>query len=126
MLWDQFFLIQQILFTPTILTTDCQDMDVVLQESRVSDQLRRTCLGNLILTPAEIQMDTFKPDATDNMQLFKTLTMKGLMFQNSSLIFHNESLNTDKHPSANNNNSPGSANESERLGSGGHRPYVRN
>jgi len=56
----------------------------------------------------------------------KTLTMKGLMFRNSYLTFHNESLNTDKRPSANNNNAPGSANERERLGRGGSRPYVRN
>ena len=56
----------------------------------------------------------------------KTLTMKGLMFRNSYLTFHNESLNTDKRPSANNNNAPGSANERERLGRGGPRPYVRN
>ena len=53
MLRDQFFLIQQILLTPKILTTDRQDTDVVMQESRVSDQLGRTCLGNLIFTPAE-------------------------------------------------------------------------
>jgi hypothetical protein len=47
------------------------------------------------------------------------------MFRNSYLTFHNESLNTDKRPSEN-NNAPGSANERERLGRGDTRPYVRN
>ena len=48
------------------------------------------------------------------------------MFRNSYLTFYNESLNTDKSPSVNNNNAPGSANEREKLGRGGPRPYVRN
>ena len=50
-----------------IPTTDRQDTDVVMQEShtpRVSDQIGSLSPADLILTPAEIQMDTWKPDAT--------------------------------------------------------------
>ena len=92
-------------------------------KNRVSDQLGRTYVGNLILTPIEIQIDTLKPDATNNMQLFQDFDNEGF---DVYLTFHNESLNTDKRPSAHNNNAPGSANERERLGRGGPRPYVRN
>ena len=63
---DQFFLIQQILLTPKILTTDRQDTDVVMQESRVSDQLGRTCLGNLIFTPAEKQIQKLNSNSFNN------------------------------------------------------------
>ena len=46
-------------------------------KNRVSDQLGRAYLGNLIFTPAEIQMDTLKPDATNNMQLFQDFDNEG-------------------------------------------------
>ena len=51
----------EIEFTPTVLTTNHQDTDVVMQESfmpRVLDQIGSTSLADLILTPAKIQMDT--------------------------------------------------------------------
>ena len=54
-------------------------------KNRVSDQLERTYLGNLILTPTEIQMDTLKPDATNNMQLFQDFDNEG--FDVSKLLF---------------------------------------
>ena len=66
MLRDQFFLIQQILFTPKVLTTVRQDMDIVMQELRVSDQLGRTCLGNLIFTPAEKQIQKLNSNSFKN------------------------------------------------------------
>ena len=66
MLWDQFFLIQQILLTPKILTTDRQDTDIVMQESRVSAQLGKTCLGNLIFTPAEKQIQKLNSNSFNN------------------------------------------------------------
>ena len=54
-------------------------------KNRVSDQLGRTYLGNLILTSAEIQMDTLKPDATNIMQLFQDFDNEG--FDVSKLLF---------------------------------------
>ena len=63
---DQFFLIQQILLTPKILTTVRQDTDVVMQESRVSDQIGRTCLGKLIFTPAEKQIQKLNSNSFNN------------------------------------------------------------
>ena len=41
------------------------------REPRVSDQLGSTSQVDLDLTPAEIQMDTWKPDATNSVQLFQ-------------------------------------------------------
>ena len=52
-------------------TTDCQNINIVMQEShmrRISDQLGSTFLVDLILTPAEIQINTWKPDTTKIMQ----------------------------------------------------------
>ena len=54
-------------------------------KNRVSDQLGRTYVGNLILTPTEIQGDTLKPDATNNMQLFQDFDNEG--FDVSKLLF---------------------------------------
>ena len=56
----------------------------------VSEQLGRTYLGNLILTSAEIQMDTLKPDATNNMKPDATNNMQ--LFQD----FHNEGFDVSK------------------------------
>ena len=55
-------------------TTGRQDMDVVMQESLelgVSNQLGSTSLVDVILTLAETQMDTWKPDGTNILQLFQ-------------------------------------------------------
>ena len=52
---------------PTVDTTNRVDTDVVMQENvplRVSDQLGSTSLADLILSQAEIQMTTWKPDST--------------------------------------------------------------
>ena len=51
----------EIELTQTVLTNNHKDTDVVMQEPympRVSDQIGSTSLADLILTPAEIQMDT--------------------------------------------------------------------
>ena len=43
-----------------------QDTDIVMQESRVSDQLGRTCLGNLLFTPAEKQIQKLNSNSFNN------------------------------------------------------------
>ena len=55
-------------------TTSRIDTDVVMQESllpKVSETLGSSSLVNLILTRAENQMDTWKPDGTKIMQEFQ-------------------------------------------------------
>ena len=52
-------------------TTDRLDTDVVMEEShmpRVSDLIGSSSLADLILTPAERQMDTWKPNSTKIIQ----------------------------------------------------------
>ena len=59
---------------PTVDTTNRMDTDVVMQENaplRVSDQLGSTSLADLILSQAEIQMTTWKPDSTKIMRQFQ-------------------------------------------------------
>ena len=84
-----------------IATTDatitCIDTDVVQNSllPRVSDQLGSTCLADLILSPAEIQMNNWKPDATKIMQQFQDYDNEGFgvskilfaVVQNSKLCF---------------------------------------
>ena len=53
---------------PTVDTTNHVDTDVV-SPLRVSDQLGSTSLADLILSPAEIQMNKWKSDATKIMQV---------------------------------------------------------
>ena len=51
-----------------------------MQESllpRVSDQLGSTSLADLILSPAEIQMNNWKPDVTNIMQQFQDFDNEG-------------------------------------------------
>ena len=55
-------------------TTSRIDTDVVMQESllsKVSETLGSSSLVNIILTRAENQMDTWKPDGTKTMQEFQ-------------------------------------------------------
>ena len=69
-------------------TTDRLDTDVVMEESRmprVSDLIGSTSLADLILTPAERQMDTWKPDSTKSIQLFQDFDNEG--FDVSKLFF---------------------------------------
>ena len=59
---------------PTVDTTNRVDTDVVMQENvplRVSDQLGSTSLADLILSQAEIQVTTWKPDSTKIMRQFQ-------------------------------------------------------
>ena len=63
-------------------------MDVVMQESlhpRVSDQLGSSSLAGLILSPAEIQMNNWKPDTTNIMQQFQDFDNEG--FDVSKILF---------------------------------------
>ena len=52
---------------------------------RVSDLIGSTSLADLILTPAERQMDTQKPDSTKIIQLFQDFDNEG--FDVSKLLF---------------------------------------
>ena len=69
-------------------TTDRLDTDVVMEEShmpRVSDLIGSSSLADLILTPAEKQMDTWKPNSTKIIQLFQDFDNEG--FDVSKLFF---------------------------------------
>ena len=73
---------------PTDDTTNRVDTDVVMQEIiplRVSDQLGSTSLADLILSQAELQMTTWKPDSTKNMQQFQDFDNEG--FDVSKILF---------------------------------------
>ena len=74
--------------TTTDATTTYIDTDVVMQEwllPKVSDQLESTSLANLFLSPAEIQMNNWKPDATKIMQQFQNYDNEG--FNVSKVLF---------------------------------------
>ena len=69
-------------------TTTHEDTDVVMQETllpRVLDQLGSTSLVDLILSPAEVQMSNWKPDATNIMQKFQDFDNEG--FDVSKILF---------------------------------------
>ena len=61
--------------------TDRQDTDVVMNESLVQRALSTqgsTSLVDLILSPAEIQMDTWKPNVQNIMQQFQDFDNEGI------------------------------------------------
>ena len=69
-------------------TTDRLGTDVVMEEShmpRVSDLIGSASLADLILTPAEKQMDTWKPNSTKIIQLFQDFDNEG--FDVSKILF---------------------------------------
>ena len=82
----------------TDASTNRMDTDVVMQETllpRVTGQLGSISLTDLILSPAETQMDTGKPDANRIMQQFRDFDNEGFdvseclfdVLQNSKLCF---------------------------------------
>ena len=82
------------------VTTNRVDTDVVMEDMLVpivTGQLGSISLTDLILSPAEIQMDTWKPDANNIMQQFRDFDNEGFdvskclfdVLQNSKLRFMN-------------------------------------
>ena len=70
------------------VTTNRFDTDVVMEETlvpRVTGQLGSISLTDLILSPAETQMDTWKPDANKIMQQFRDFDNEG--FDVSKCLF---------------------------------------
>ena len=73
----------------TAIDTLRGNTDVIMEETvipRVTGQLGSTSLNDLILSPAESQMNIWKPHAKNIMQQFQDTTMKVTISQDASLM----------------------------------------